>query len=193
MFSFGLCVFGFLMACLAAYLDIRADRIDERNHVHISQEEEEELIKCSDVRKLKKEFWITVSICTMAMTLWIPFMDNVNRLFQKRFCYSQTSAGDVIILPYIFAVVLSIPLGIVVDKYGHRRSLSILGLLFFLRAQVIILLYPQCQGTETTGVILGLVLEGIGYAFYANVLVASIPLVCKLKLLGTAFGIMEML
>lgn len=27
MFSFGLCVFGFIMACLAAYIDKRADRV----------------------------------------------------------------------------------------------------------------------------------------------------------------------
>jgi MFS family permease len=82
----------------------------------------------------------------MAMTLWIPFMDNVNRLFQKRFCYSQISAGNAITIPYIFAVILSVPLGLAVDKYGQRRHLSILGLVVFLSAQLIMLLYPQCDG-----------------------------------------------
>ncbi len=54
MFSFWLCIFGFLMACLTAYIDIRADRIDERNHVHIASEDEEEALKCEDVKKLRR-------------------------------------------------------------------------------------------------------------------------------------------
>jgi len=40
------------------------------------------------------------------------------------------------------------------------------------------------------GAAAGLYLEGIGYSFYANVMVASIPLVVRMKFLGTAFGIM---
>lgn len=127
------------------------------------------------------------------MSLWIPFMDNVNRMFQKRFCYTQVSAGNVITIAYIVAVVLSVPLGLAVDAFGQRRYLSILGLVVFFSAQFIMLVYPQCDGAEEKGVISGLILQGIGYAFYANVLVAAVPLVCKLNLLGTAFGIMEML
>jgi hypothetical protein len=43
-----------------------------------------------------------------------------------------------------------------------------------------------------SGAVAGLVMQGIGYAFYANVLCATIPLVCKISMLGTAFGLMEM-
>jgi hypothetical protein len=68
------------------------------------------------------------------------------------------------------------------------------GMAVFIIAQVIFLVYPQCEGGNIrTGAIAGLVFEGIGYSFYANVMVGSIPLVVKKKLLGTAFGIMEMI
>ena len=77
------------------------------------------------------------------------------------------------------------------DKFGHRRMLSIVGLFIFLLAQFIILVYPQCNGEDIMGgAAAGLYLEGIGYSFYANVMVASIPLVVRMKFLGTAFGIM---
>lgn len=63
--------------------------------------------------------------------------------------------------------------------------------------QIIILFYPQCEQTgqvvEWSVVSWGLFLIGIGYCFYANCLIASIPLVVKKKVTGTAFGIMEML
>jgi MFS family permease len=129
------------------------------------------------------------------MNLWIPFLDNVNRLFQYRFCFSQVDAGKVVSVVYLTAVATSIPLGLYVDAYGQRRLLTAVGLAVFLLAQAIILVYPQCpeDGGSELGAIAGLVFEGIGYSFYANVFVSSIPLVTKAKLLGTAFGIMEML
>lgn len=81
------------------------------------------------------------------MTLWIPFMDNVNRMFQKRFCYTQLSAGNIITVAYVVAVILSIPLGLAVDAFGMRRYLSMLGLFVFFSAQFIMLVYPQCDGS----------------------------------------------
>ena len=126
------------------------------------------------------------------MSMWIPFMDNVNSMFQHRFCYTQLSAGNVITIAYLVAVGVSLPLGVFVDTWGHRRLMAVVGIVVFLTAQLMMLAYPQCQGEEESGVIAGLVLQGIGYAFYATVLCATIPLVCKLSLLGTAFGLMEM-
>lgn len=107
--------------------------------------EENEEIKLSHITKLRKSYWIIAAVCTAAMTLWIPFLDNVNRLFQKRFCYTQLTAGRVVTIAYLMAVVTSIPLGLFVDKFGHRRILCVMGLLVFLIAQIIILVYPQCD------------------------------------------------
>jgi MFS family permease len=39
----------------------------------------------------------------------------------------------------------------------------------------------------------GLLLLGIGYSFYANVIVAAIPMAVQKKVLGSAIGIMEIL
>jgi MFS family permease len=76
--------------------------------------------------------------------MWIPFMDNVNSLFQHRFCYTQLSAGSVITIAYLVAVGLSLPLGFVVDTWGQRRILAVIGMGVFLTGQLIILAYPQC-------------------------------------------------
>jgi MFS family permease len=149
----------------------------------------------SDIKKLKRSFWIVAAVCTAANSLWIPFLDNVNKLFQVRFCFTQVTAGKVISIVYLVTVLTSIPLGLLVDAYGNRRVLTTIALVVFLTAQLIFLLYPQCQEGDSgeIGAIYGLFFEGLGYSFYANVLVASIPLVTKSKFLGTAFGIITMI
>jgi MFS family permease len=78
------------------------------------------------------------------MILYIPFLDNANRLFQKRFCFTQVSAGTVVMITYLVTTVVSIPLGLLVDTFGRRRLFMTAGMFIFLLAQFIILVYPQC-------------------------------------------------
>ena len=159
----------------------------------VEDEEDSEEIKLSDVKKLKKSYWIVALTCAAAMTVYIPFLDNINRLFQKRFCFSESSAGRAIALVYIITPISTVPLGLLVDKYGKRRVLSVVGMVVFLVAQLYILLYPQCTGEQQSGAIAGLVLEGIGYCFYCNVLIGCISLVTRSKNIGTALGLMEVM
>jgi MFS family permease len=124
------------------------------------------------------------------MGMYIPFMDNVNRFYQKRFCFTQISAGKVITITYLMSGIVSLPIGFAVDKFGKRRALITMTMMIFLLAHVLILLYPQCDGFELYGATIGLFLIGIGYSGYANCLISSIPLIVKKKVIGTAFGLM---
>lgn len=98
---------------------------------------------------------------------------------------------------YIIAALFSAPLGILVDKVGHKRYFMIAGMCVFTIAHLIILVYPQCTGESITdsfsGASWGLILLGFGYCFYANCFVPSIPLIVRKKVTGTAFGIMQMI
>lgn len=80
-------------------------------------------------------------------------------MFQKRFCYSETSAGNAVSIAYFSAVFFSVPLGIATDKFGRRRILTVVGLGIFFVAQFIMLIYPQCQegDSQSLGAIAGLV------------------------------------
>jgi len=79
------------------------------------------------------------------MSLYVAFMDNANRLFQKRFCFTQVTAGRALVLPYLVAVVCSAPLGILVDRVGHKRYFIIAGMAVYMIGQIILLSYPQCD------------------------------------------------
>jgi len=78
------------------------------------------------------------------MTQYIPFLDNANRLFQKRFCYTQSSAGQVITVTYVATAIFSGPLGLIVNKVGYRRFFIIGATIIFFSAHTLIWLLPQC-------------------------------------------------
>lgn len=82
------------------------------------------------------------------MAQYIPFLDNVNRLLQKRFCFKQTSAGEAIMITYLVTAIFSGPLGILVNKIGFRRYFIMSATVIFTMAHMIIWLIPQCSGDE---------------------------------------------
>lgn len=79
------------------------------------------------------------------MAQYIPFLDNANLLFQKRFCFTRTTAGEVVTITYLATALFSGPLGILVNKIGFRRYFIIAATLIFFAAHTIIWLYPQCE------------------------------------------------
>lgn len=79
-----------------------------------------------------------------AVALYVPFLDNANRLFQIRFCYTSTQAGSTIMITYLVAASFSAPLGMLIDRVGCKRYFTIASMVIFSIAQLIILLWPQC-------------------------------------------------
>lgn len=94
---------------------------------------------------MKKSFWIVIAICTASLSVWIPFLDNINRMFQVRFCFTQVTAGKAISIFYLITVATSVPIGLLVDAYGKRRILTVFAQIIFAIAQLIFLIYPQCS------------------------------------------------
>ena len=135
-----------------------------------------------------------VVLCMFAVSLYVPFLDNANSLFQHRFCYTSKSAGSTIMITYLVSAIFSAPLGYLIDVVGCKRYFIISSMFIFTVAQSIILFWPQCQNEiVSNGAGWGLFLLGFGYCCYANCIVPSIPLVVKKKVIGTAFGIMQMI
>lgn len=112
---------------------------------HVVESEESETIRWEDVRKLKRSFWLIVVLCMCAISLYVPFMDNANSLYQVRFCFSQVSSGRALVITYIVSSVCSAPLGLLIDKVGYKRYFIILAFSIFFIAQLIIFCFPQCS------------------------------------------------
>jgi MFS family permease len=131
----------------------------------------------------------------LAIAQYVPFLDNVNKLIQVRFCFSQVSAGKNVMVTYLVSALFGFPLGILVDKLGYKRYLIMSGMGVFMIAHLIIFVFPQCDGSGPeavwSGASWGLFLLGFGYCFYANCILPAIPIVVSKRIMGTAFGIVE--
>jgi MFS family permease len=128
-----------------------------------------------------------------AVALYVPFLDGANALFIARFGFTSISAGRALTVTYLVAAIFSAPLGILIDKVGYKRYFIIVCFVIFTLAQFIILVFPQSDGDQSNGAIAGLVFIGLGYCFYGNCILPTIPLVVKKKVTGTAFGLMQMI
>lgn len=95
---------------------------------------------------------------------------------------------------YLSAIAFSLPLGLIVDKYGKRLYFFIGTLGVFLLAQIIYLAIPNCDpllGNRKNLAYLGSVIEGLGYSMYANCVVPLFPYVVRNVIMGTALGLLS--
>jgi MFS family permease len=96
-----------------------------------------------------------------------------------------------IMVTYFSGALLSIPSGILIDKIGKRRYITIFGSVILLMVQLI--LYFSSSSTPLIFIVLAFSLLGLGFALYANCVLSSVSVIVKKKILGTAFGIIQML
>jgi MFS family permease len=47
-------------------------------------------------------------------------------------------------ITYLVTALIGFPLGIIVDKIGYKRYLTMIGMAFFMVAHIIIYAFPQC-------------------------------------------------
>jgi nitrate/nitrite transporter NarK len=150
--SVGICLLSFGCACVAALIDRHADLEDVDHNLRVVTDSEDtfisveqEGIRLKDLKQLKGVFWLIVCLCMLGIAQYIPFLDNVNKLIQVRFCFSQVAAGRNVMVTYLVTSLLGFPIGIVVDKLGYKRYLIVIGMAVFLAAHIIIFVYPQCN------------------------------------------------
>lgn len=134
--------------------------------------------------------WVIIAAGSLAAALYVPFLDNANRFYQKRFCYTQVDAGNAVMYIYLSAILTSFPLGMMVDKFGGRVYFFVVTMAAFLVAHLIYLFLPNCQGVQVSGALAGSFFLGLGYAMYSNCLVPLFPLMVKSSIMGTAIGLL---
>jgi MFS family permease len=94
-------------------------------------------------------------------------------------------------ITYFSAAFFSIPFGLLIDRIGKRRFISIFCAVLLLAVQLI--LYFSDRNSHIIFIIIAFLLLGMGFAIYANCVLSCISLIVKKKILGTAFGLVQML
>lgn len=134
------CFFSFLCGCALYWIERRSEKEKDSIVGHV----EKKTIKCEDMKQFNLKVWIIIVVGTLSAALYVPFLDNANRFYQKRFCYTQVDAGNAVMWVYLSAIITSLPLGLMIDKHGGRVYFFVGTMGAFLVAHLIYLLLPNC-------------------------------------------------
>lgn len=142
-----------------------------------------------DIQKLPRSFWIVMTLCSLAESAYIPFLNNANKLYQYRFGFDNVSAGNILVIPYLSACIFTPFVGIYMTYTKNRSKYILLSAIWFLATHVCFATISECDDSCLLSLV-PLVFLGFCFAVFASVIMPSIPIfINDEQILGTAFGI----
>ena len=131
----------------------------------------------------------------LAEALFIPFLDNGNAYYSVIFNIQPEQAGIYLILPYCVSSLFVIILGYIVDRIQKRSYALIASCAFFTFTYLFMMFTESTQVMRQNEFVRWMpsFLLGICIAIFCSIIVPTVPMLISPKLLGTGFGLMEML
>lgn len=145
------------------------------------------------IKSYRKEFWILVFITLFSECSMCAFNDNLNDMLNKRFGFSYTDAGKLLMIPFGAMTIYSMIIGKVLAILPHIRR-KILVLTFAFNFFMIIILYYLPNSTQPSSyhyffVIVFLLSESVGLGTYYSGVMPLVVLVVPETTLGLGWGI----
>ena len=189
-FGFLLCVIGIICVLFVNCIDVKADRLMGITGKKTLDPSEQ--VNLRDIKTFGLLYWLITVQCIVIYICVLVFNGVASSFFQKRFGFSTVAAGEIIAITFSIAAVITPILGASVDKFGKRTYLMLGSSVLVLVPHVVLALLPDCD--ECIDGIFMLIFLGLGYAVYASVVWAAVPLVVDEKrAIGTAFGVITAL
>lgn len=148
--------------------------------------ENNEKIAIKDITSLKPNFWFLYLNGILCFMSFFPFLNIANKYLQRRFDLETTFAGELLIIPYCVAGLLTPILSYLIDKKGKKASLLIFACMILAFNHFSLADFANCDGCTT--VIIPLIVFGIFFALYTS-LFPSVSIIADEKVIGTAMGI----
>jgi nitrate/nitrite transporter NarK len=140
-------------------------------------------------------FWLILLISMLSEALFIPFLDNGNNYYKAIFNLSKEEAGVYLILPYCVSSLFVVILGYIVDRVKKRSYALIASCCFFTVTYLFMMVTETSAAMRENDFVKWMpsFLLGICIAIFCAIIVPTVPMLISPKLLGTGFGLMEML
>jgi nitrate/nitrite transporter NarK len=142
----------------------------------------EEKIVVKDIFKLSSAFWFISILCVTFYSAIFPFTNHAPRFLQIKFGLSAAKGGQYTSYIMIASMIFTPLLGLLVDKFGHRGRIMIIGSLLLVPAHLLL-------GLTFVHPAVSFIILGISFSLVPAALWPAIPILVKEKFLGTAFGI----
>ncbi len=142
----------------------------------------EEKITIGDIRKLGSAFWLISFLCVTFYSAVFPFTVHATRFLQKKFNMSPAMGGRYTSYIMTASMIFTPILGLLVDKFGRRGRMMIVGSLLIIPAHLLL-------GLTRVHPAVGFILLGCAFSLVPAALWPAVPLLVREKFLGTAYGI----
>jgi MFS family permease len=140
------------------------------------------------------KYWLLVLNAVLIYTTVLSYLQYATKMFEVKYCVSESTAGKLYSVPYSISVCLIIFIGYTLDKIGKRVLFLLCAILLLFSAHFISMLQPAVQHPCTTEnasykELLPLILIGIGFSIYEASIWSCLPYLVNSDKLGTAIGL----
>jgi MFS family permease len=175
------CVFSVL--AMVAYFFL--DRYGEQKAMTAIVEEEDGEFHIGEALRLPLAFWVISGLCMIYYSAIFPFIAIAPRFFIEHYGMSDVDAGRVTGIIILISMFTTWFFGLVVDKYGKRATLMIIGSLMMIPCHASLVLTDISPWIP-------MVILGISFSLVPAALWPALPLMVKDEHLGTAYGVIAM-
>jgi MFS family permease len=175
------CVFSVL--AMVAYFFL--DRYGEQKAMTAIVEEEDGEFHIGEALRLPLAFWVISGLCMIYYSAIFPFIAIAPRFFIEHNGMSDVEAGRVTGIIILISMFTTWFFGLVVDKYGKRATLMIIGSLMMIPCHASLVLTDISPWIP-------MVILGISFSLVPAALWPALPLMVKDEHIGTAYGVIAM-
>uniref|UniRef100_A0A7S3DLR1 Lysosomal dipeptide transporter MFSD1 n=1 Tax=Palpitomonas bilix TaxID=652834 RepID=A0A7S3DLR1_9EUKA len=192
-FGAGLCLFSLFCSFLFGILERTADRKGFDPNEAGSVGAKKKRFSPAMIKTFPKSYWILAVVLVTFYNVVFPFIADAPEFIKEKYydcgsdrtpCNSsvQFDASVISGTPYYFSAVFSPFMGAIVDKFGKRGWMTVVGSCLSL---VVFLL----AGFTLVSPVVPMIILGLSYTVSAAAIWPSIPLLVQPKAVGTAIGI----
>jgi len=173
------------ISVLAMVIYLVLDRFGERAAMTAMVEEEDGEFRMMDALRLPLAFWVISGLCMIYYSAIFPFIAIAPRFFVEHYGMSDVSAGQITGVIILISMFTTWFFGLVVDRYGKRATLMIIGSLLMVPCHI------SLVATDIPPWI-PMIALGISFSLVPAALWPALPLMVRDRQLGTAYGVIAM-
>jgi MFS family permease len=142
----------------------------------------EDKIVVKDVLKMSSAFWFISILCVTFYSAIFPFTNHAPRFLQMKFGMSAAKGGQYTSYIMIASMIFTPLLGLLIDKFGKRGRIMIIGSILIIPAHLLL-------GLTILPPAISFLILGVSFSLVPAALWPAVPILVKEKYLGSAFGI----
>jgi len=176
-----------MFVCFALFfIYANIDKAKEKFFLSAEKKNEAEKFVFKDIYRFKPSFWFISLLCMTFYSAIFPFTAFSTVFLQTKFGLNAIQGGFYTSLVITGSIIFTPLFGYLVDRFGKRATMMILGALLLVPVHLSLALtyFPPAPA---------MIVLGISFSLVPAAIWPTVPLLVEEKRLGTAFGLMTLI